>query len=107
MGLLERVMFELATPAGLLFADNLPLISDDVTIEQFLPVLSGHKTVFPAGERFQYNNGGYVALALLAERATGMDFQQLVHALVCEPAGTRFTVLGSGDGGIYSTAGDN
>ena len=53
MGLLERVMFELATPAGLRFADNLTLISDDVTIEQFLPVLSGHKTVFPAGERFQ------------------------------------------------------
>lgn len=27
------------------------------TTEQFLPVLDGHETVFPAGERFQYNNG--------------------------------------------------
>src|SRR5215213_5234875 len=28
------------------------------TTEQFLPVLDGHETVFAAGERFAYNNGG-------------------------------------------------
>ena len=106
------------------------------TTEQFLPVLGGHQTVFPAGERFAYNNGGYVVLALLAERASRMNFQHLVRTLVCEPAGmvdTAFLrsdelprraalgylavdglrtnvfhlpVLGSGDGGIYSTAAD-
>src|SRR4029079_2326419 len=38
------------------------------TPERYLPVLDGHETVFPAGERFAYNNGGYVVLALLAER---------------------------------------
>jgi len=106
------------------------------TTEQFLPVLDGHETVFPAGERFAYNNGGYVVLALLAERASGVDFHELVRTLVCEPAGmvdTAFLrsdelpgraalgylsvdglrtnvfhlpVLGNGDGGIYSTAAD-
>lgn len=106
------------------------------TTEQFLPVLDGHETVFPAGERFAYNNGGYVVLALLAERASGVDFHELVRTLVCEPAGTVDTaflrsdelpgraalgylsvdgmrtnvfhlpVLGNGDGGIYSTAAD-
>ena len=106
------------------------------TTEQFVPVLDGHATVFPAGERFAYNNGGYVVLALLAERASGVDFHELVGTLVCEPAGmvdTAFLrsdelpgraalgyltaeglrtnvfhlpVLGSGDGGIYSTAAD-
>jgi CubicO group peptidase (beta-lactamase class C family) len=106
------------------------------TTEQFLPVLDGHQTVFPAGERFAYNNSGYVVLALLAERASGVGFQQLVRTLVCEPAGmvdTAFMrsdelpgraalsyltvdglrtnvlhlpVLGSGDGGIFSTAAD-
>jgi CubicO group peptidase (beta-lactamase class C family) len=106
------------------------------TTEQFMPVLDGYETVFPAGERFAYNNGGYVVLALLAERASGVDFHQLVRTLVCEPAGmvdTAFLrsdelpgraalgylfvdglrtnvfhlpVLGNGDGGIYSTAAD-
>ena len=104
--------------------------------EQFLPVLDGHETAFAAGARFAYNNGGYVVLALLAERATGVDFHPLVRTLVCEPAGlvdTAFLrsdelpgraargylavdglrsnvfhlpVLGNGDGGIYSTAAD-
>jgi CubicO group peptidase (beta-lactamase class C family) len=106
------------------------------TTEQFLPLLDGHQTVFPAGERFAYNNGGYVLLALLAERASGVDFHTLVHTLVCEPAGmvdTAFLrsdelpggaargylsvdglrtnvfhlpVVGNGDGGIYSTVAD-
>ena len=57
------------------------------TTEQFLRVLDGHGTAFPAGERFAYNNAGYVLLALLAERATGVAFHDLVRTLVCEPAG--------------------
>ena len=106
------------------------------TTEQFIPVLDGHETVFPAGERFAYNNGGYVVLALLAERASGVGFHELVRTRVCEPAGmvdTAFLrsdelpgraavgylsvdgprtnvfhlpVLGNGDGGIYSTVAD-
>ncbi|WP_341361015.1 serine hydrolase domain-containing protein [Georgenia sp. M64] len=106
------------------------------TTEQFLRVLGGCDAVFPADERFAYNNGGYVLLALLAERASGVGFHELVRSLVCEPAGmvdTSFLrsdelpgraargylavdglrtnvlhlpVLGNGDGGIYSTAAD-
>ena len=106
------------------------------TTEQFLPALDGHPTVFAAGERFAYNNGGYVVLALLAERASGMGFHDLIRTLVCERAGMVSTaflrsdelpadaargylsvdglrtnvfhlpVRGSGDGGIYSTAAD-
>jgi CubicO group peptidase (beta-lactamase class C family) len=52
--------------------------------------------VFPAGERFAYNNGGYVVLALLVERASGVGFHDLVRTLVCEPAArgaTAFLVL--------------
>jgi CubicO group peptidase (beta-lactamase class C family) len=106
------------------------------TTEQFLPVLDGHEAAFPAGEQFAYNNAGYVVLALLAERASGEGFHDLVRRLVCEPVGMEDTaflrsdelpgraalgylavdglrtnvfhlpVLGSGDGGIYSTAAD-
>ncbi len=107
-----------------------------VTTEQWLPVLDGHGTVFRAGERFSYNNSGYLVLALLAERASGTPFHALVDTLVCEPAGmvdTAFLrsdelpgraalgylaadglrtnvlhmpVVGTGDGGSYSTAAD-
>ena len=106
------------------------------TPEQYLAVMGGHATVSPAGERFAYNNGGYVLLALLAERASGESYHGLVRALVCEPAGmvdTAFLrsdelpgraalgylvadglrtnvlhlpVRGVGDGGAYATAAD-
>ena len=104
--------------------------------EQFLAVLGGHETVSPPGERFAYNNGGYMVLALIAERVSGVGFHELVARTVCEPAGMRDTaflrsdelpgsaalgyiaadglrtnilhlpVRGNGDGGIYSTAAD-
>jgi CubicO group peptidase (beta-lactamase class C family) len=104
--------------------------------ERYLLVLDGHPAKFPPGERFSYCNSGYVVLALLAERAAGTPFHELVGRLVCEPAGMRDTaflrsdelpgraavgyleagsprtnvfhlpVLGSGDGGIFTTASD-
>jgi CubicO group peptidase (beta-lactamase class C family) len=104
--------------------------------EQYVAVLGGHPAAFPPGERFAYCNSGYVVLALIAERAGGAPFHELVRRRVCEPAGmddteflrsdelpgraalgylsvdgSRTNVLhlpvrGSGDGGIYSTAAD-
>jgi len=100
----------------------------------YLPVLEGLPTKFRAGERFSYCNGGYVVLALIAERVSGMPFADLVSRRVFEPAGmtasgfprsdllppgtaTGYTddgrsnvfalpVVGSGDGGAHSTAAD-
>ncbi|MGH3289151.1 MAG: serine hydrolase domain-containing protein [Streptosporangiaceae bacterium] len=100
-------------------------------------MLDGHPAKFAAGERFSYCNGGYVILALIAERVSGTAFHRLVRDRVCLPAGMADTeflrsdelpgqaalgylpvagrsrtnvfhlpVLGSGDGGIYSTAAD-
>jgi CubicO group peptidase (beta-lactamase class C family) len=106
------------------------------TTEGYLAVLDGHPAAFPPGERFAYNNGGFVVLALIAERTSGEAFHELVRRRVCEPAGMADTeflrsdelpmraalgyltedgsrtnvfhlpVRGSGDGGIYSTAAD-
>jgi CubicO group peptidase (beta-lactamase class C family) len=45
-------------------------------------VLGGHNTKFPAGERFSYSNGGYVVLALIAERTSGIPFHELVRQRV-------------------------
>jgi CubicO group peptidase (beta-lactamase class C family) len=55
--------------------------------EDFLPALDGHPAKFPAGTSFSYCNSGYVLLALLAERATGTPFPDLVRARACRPAG--------------------
>ena len=57
------------------------------TTEQFLTVLDGHPMKHEPGERFNYCNGGYVVLALLAERAAGVPFHDLVDERVIRPAG--------------------
>ena len=61
------------------------------TTPDYLAVLDGHEQQFPPGERFAYNNGGFVVLALIAERAGGAPFPELVRTRVCEPAGMRDT----------------
>ena len=173
MALVEQGRLAVSTTARSLLGDDLPEISDDVTVEhllghrsgigdyldesevdditqyvmpvpvhllatpeEYLEVLAGHPAVFPAGQRFAYNNAGYVVLALLAERSTGIGYHELVRRCVLEPAqmddtaflradelpagaargylareGVRSNVLhlpvvGVGDGGAYSTAAD-
>lgn len=63
------------------------------TTEQYLAVLDGHPPKFAPDERFAYSNSGYVVLALIAERASGVPFHDLVRARVCEPAGMRDTAF--------------
>jgi CubicO group peptidase (beta-lactamase class C family) len=64
-----------------------------LTTEDYLPALDGHPMVATPGERFQYNNGAFVVLALLAERATGETFHDLVDRCVLAPAGMRNTAF--------------
>jgi CubicO group peptidase (beta-lactamase class C family) len=124
VSLIEDGSLELSTTARSVLGRDLPLISDDVTVEHLLshrsgigdyldedadheitdylmpvPVhelvttedyvvaLDGHAAKFSAGEQFSYCNGGYVVLALVAERISGTPFHELVRRRVCEPAG--------------------
>ena len=63
------------------------------TTEAFVPVLDGYATKFRAGSSFSYCNAGYVVLALLAERASGVGFHDLVHERVCSRAGMDATAF--------------
>ena len=106
------------------------------TSEEYIRALAGRPAKFPAGERFSYCNSGFVVLAIIAERVTGVAFHELVLRRVCDPMGLRDTaflrsdelpertavgyldgdglrtnvfhlpVRGSGDGGIYTTVDD-
>lgn len=106
------------------------------TTAGFLPVLDGHQQAFRPGERFAYCNAGYVVLALVIERVTGLGFHEWLREEVFDRAalastsflrsdelpadaavgylgadGERSNVLhlpvrGNGDGGAYSTAAD-
>jgi len=173
VSLIEDGLVQPTTTARSVLGRDLPLIDDDVTVEQllahrsgigdyldedidrpitdyvmsipvhelatteaFLQVLDGFPRKFRAGESFSYSNGGYVVLALIAERVSGVPFHDLVVHRVCAPAGMPDTgflrsdelpgdaavgylqdeglrtnlfhlpVRGNGDGGIFTTAAD-
>ena len=63
------------------------------TTEDYLAVLGGYPTKFAPDERFAYCNGGYVVLALIAERASAVPYHDLVMERVCGPAGMRNTAF--------------
>ena len=107
-----------------------------VTTEDFVQVLDGHPQKFSPGERFSYCDGGYVVLALLAERGSDTPYHELVDRLVINKAGLTGTAFlrtdelpgdaalgylfqdglrtnvlhmplrATGDGGIFTTASD-
>lgn len=102
--------------------------------EAYLAALDGFATKFPAGTRFSYSNSGHAVLAVVAERVSATQFGALLDERVWQPAGMHDTgflrsdalpgraaigylddgrtnvfalpVLGTGDGGAYSTAAD-
>jgi CubicO group peptidase (beta-lactamase class C family) len=57
------------------------------TTEQFLAVLDGFPTAFEPDERFAYCNGGFMILALIAERGSGTPFHELIASEVTARAG--------------------
>ncbi len=58
-----------------------------VDAEDYVPILDGYPQVFPPGTDTLYCNGAYAVLALLAQRASGVPFHDLVRTRVLEPAG--------------------
>jgi CubicO group peptidase (beta-lactamase class C family) len=74
--------------ADLDFADYLmPVpVHELATTEEYLAVLEGHPAKFAPGAEFAYCNSAYVVLALIAERASGVPFHELVRRRVTEPA---------------------
>lgn len=102
--------------------------------EAYLPILGGRPLHSSPGSLFAYNNGAYVILSIVVERAIGRSYYDLVQDRVLDPAGmvdTSFDrsdrpagntainyledgrtnllhvpVRGAGDGGVVSTARD-
>lgn len=64
---------------------------DEFGIDEFQRRFLAATSSFAPGERWEYSNAGYTLLAMVAERAGGRDFGQLLDSLVFRPAGMRRT----------------
>ncbi|MCB2153326.1 beta-lactamase family protein [bacterium] len=79
----------------------------------FLPLFQNKPMKFPPGERFDYNDAGFILLGLAVEKAAGIPFAQYIQknifdrsgmedsgyfALDCLPKGTASAYIPNGDG---------
>jgi CubicO group peptidase (beta-lactamase class C family) len=103
------------------FLPSLPLEADGVTVDHLLTHTSGlidyedvipegtteqlldadvlrllesqHRLYFPPGTSYRYSNSGYALLALIAERASGKSFEEVLRETIFKPLGMKGTVL--------------
>ena len=59
--------------------------------EDMLPLFIDKPMMYEKGERFQYNNTGYILLAMIIEKITGMDFDAYLRQNVFEKCGMHST----------------
>lgn len=55
---------------------------------------------FPPGSAFRYNNGGYVLLGLVVERASGMDLADFMRMRIFQPLAMTHTLMYEHDRGL-------
>lgn len=56
-----------------------------------LPLFINKPMMYPKGEKFQYNNSGYVLLAMIIEKITGMYFDQYLKKHIFSACGMEST----------------
>jgi CubicO group peptidase (beta-lactamase class C family) len=55
--------------------------------QDFIPIFSKREQKFSPGERFNYNNQGYVYLALIVERVSHQTYQDYINQNILKPLG--------------------
>lgn len=53
----------------------------------FLPMFQNDRMKFSPGERFSYNNAGFILLGLVVEQITGMEFSEYVEKNIFQRSG--------------------
>ncbi|MBH0229775.1 serine hydrolase domain-containing protein [Halobacillus yeomjeoni] len=55
--------------------------------EDFFPLFKDKAMMFHPGEKFHYNNAGYIMLGYIVEKLSGMSIQQFIQEQIFIPAG--------------------
>lgn len=55
--------------------------------KEFMPLFNGQKMKFTPGDRFHYNNAGFIVLGLVVEQLSGMSFAEYIEKNIFLPCG--------------------
>ncbi|KEK23452.1 serine hydrolase domain-containing protein [Bacillus gaemokensis] len=65
------------------------------TLSDFLPLFQDDRMMFTPGEKFHYNNAGFIVLGLIIEKQTGLEFTEYIEKYI-------FKEINMKDSGYFS-----
>jgi CubicO group peptidase (beta-lactamase class C family) len=70
-------------------AEWLSRLREDMTLEQLIGLFAGKPLEFTPGERWAYNNSGYILLGAILEKASGKTYEDFVEQEIFAPLGMK------------------
>ncbi|MCK8060149.1 MULTISPECIES: serine hydrolase [unclassified Fusibacter] len=70
----------------------------------YLPMFFDKKMNFEPGEKYKYSNGGFVYLAMLIEKLSGMSYKKCIEEFILKPLGLSRTGVHAFNGLPHNTA---
>lgn len=78
-------------------AEWLPLWRKDFTVTELIDLFKDKPMRFEPGERWEYNNSGYILLGAIIEKVSGMTYEAFVDSRIFKPLGLKQSYYGSAE----------
>ncbi|MGH9336035.1 MAG: serine hydrolase, partial [Vicinamibacteria bacterium] len=70
-------------------------VREDMSVDEVIALFRDEPLGFEPGEKYAYNNSGYVLLGAIIEKASGKSYDAFLHDHILEPLGMTATYYGS------------
>jgi len=73
----------------------LPLLRKDMSLTELIGIFKDQPMQFAPGERWRYNNSGYILLGAVIEKIAGTTYATFLQKNIFDPLGLKHTTYGS------------
>ncbi|MGB8953008.1 MAG: serine hydrolase [Candidatus Aminicenantales bacterium] len=73
----------------------LPLIRKDMSLKELIDLFKNKSMQFSPGDRWKYNNSGYILLGAIIEKVSGESYEAFLQNHIFEPLGMKHSCYGS------------
>jgi CubicO group peptidase (beta-lactamase class C family) len=75
--------------------ESVPLMRNDMTLKELIDFFKNQPMDFAPGERFLYNNSGYILLGGIIEKVSGKSYEAYIDENIFKPLGMSGSYYGS------------
>ena len=76
-------------------AEWLPLWRKDFTVQELVDFFKNKPMQFEPGERWAYNNSGYILLGAIIKKVSGKTYEEFIDSQIFKPLGMKHSYYGS------------